>query len=139
MNIVQFLSFATLFVIMISTMANSQRSLKFCFNSSKNGQVKWNIGCDFPLNDIAELPGNFVDCVDRCIANPRCTHFGSRFESDGTNKCWLKTVIPGSQSDNFQLVSISSNKGLTYCGFIPGRVGNQDFPTCGTQRFDDDI
>ncbi len=137
MKIIQLLSLTTLFVLMMSTLTHSQRE-KFCFNSSKKGKVKWNIGCEFSSNDIQERPGNFVDCVDRCIDNPKCTHFGSYFDSTGTNKCWLKSVIPGSQTNNFQQVSVSSNKGLAYCGFIPSRAGVQGFPDCGTTRFDDD-
>ncbi len=111
----------TLVLMLVAHSINAANS--FCFYSSKNGLVNWNVGCDFPYNDIEKKPGNFVDCMERCVNNPVCTHFASRYDG-ATNYCWLKTV-KSSQPNNFGTRPITpSTSGLIYCGFIPMRTGD---------------
>ncbi len=116
--------------LVLMLVASNINAQTFCFYSTTKNLVSWNVGCNFSGNDIEQTPGNFVDCIEKCVSNTLCTHFVSRYAGT-TNTCYLKTVTKP-QPNNFAVRTIAAPfTGLYYCGFIPMRTGdNQGIATC---------
>jgi len=83
----------------------------FHWQDGNSGQVTWANGCDFLGHDFTSNMNGSGDCISRCLADSRCTHF---VWLDGfANSCNLKSA-------KNPVTSKLPYKGI--CGFVVARV-----------------
>ena len=68
----------------------------------------WSISCNFPNDDISNVPVIPENCVTECFKNPGCTHYYW-----ANNICYLKK---NANTEKANAINNKNNK--TLCGII---------------------
>jgi hypothetical protein len=104
-------------IALLSVMHQVDAEISADWNTGDGG-FKWRINCDFPGDDIGQIPLTIAtreECGRLCIANPQCSHFVFGY----LENCYMKKApsMPPRQDIDYESIAI--------CGFIPWRLGSE--------------